>query len=58
MLLWNSCLHLRKNASDSDKAEFALNAWLEASDIQDALDAHKCSTESHLMYMTREHVFK
>ncbi|KAH8119434.1 hypothetical protein DFH11DRAFT_1501181 [Phellopilus nigrolimitatus] len=57
MLLWNSCLHLRKSASDSDKAEFALNAWMEATDIQDALDAHQCSTESHLVYMTREHVF-
>ncbi|KAI5123891.1 hypothetical protein M0805_005707 [Coniferiporia weirii] len=57
MLLWNSCLHLRKYASDTDKAEFSLNAWMEASGIQDALDAHKCSTESHLMYMTREHVF-
>ncbi|EJD03209.1 uncharacterized protein FOMMEDRAFT_168239 [Fomitiporia mediterranea MF3/22] len=57
MLLWNSCLHLRKLASDSEKAEFSVNAWLEASDIEDALDAHHCSTESHLMYMTREHVF-
>nr|QWQ79357.1 Zn 2Cys6 transcription factor [Sanghuangporus sanghuang] len=57
MLLWNSCLHLRKLASDSDKAEFSVNAWLEAADIEDALDAHHCSSESHLMYMTREHIF-
>lgn len=58
MLLWNSCLRLRKSASDTEKAEFAMNAWLEAQEIADALDAHSCSTESHLIYMTREHLFK
>ena len=58
MLLWNSCLQLHRSANDSDRAEFALNAWMEAEDIILALDAHKCETESHLMYMTREHVFK
>lgn len=58
MLLWNSCLQLRKLANHSEKAEFSISAWLEASYIEDALDAHQCSTESHLKYMTREHIFK
>ena len=58
MLLWNSCLNLRKSASDSEKAEFAMHAWLEAQEIQDGLDFHSCETESHLVYMTKEHLFK
>lgn len=51
-------LRLRKSASDTDKAEFSMNAWLEAQDVQDALDSHSCSTDSHLIFMTREHLFK
>ena len=58
MLLWNSCLQLHNLASDSEKAEFSVNTWLEAADVEDALDAHHCSSDSHLMYMTREHIFK
>ena len=57
MLLWNSVQRLDRLEADSDKAEFAMSAWLEAADIQDALEAHSCQRDEHLMYMTREHVF-
>ncbi len=58
MLLWNSCLRLRKLTSDNEKAEFSMEAWREAQDIQDALESHSCATDSHLTHMTREHLFK
>jgi len=57
MLLWNSCLRLRKLTSDNEKAEFSMEAWREAQDIQDALESHSCATDSHLTHMTREHLF-
>ncbi|TDL24298.1 hypothetical protein BD410DRAFT_786409 [Rickenella mellea] len=58
MLLWNSCLRLRKgSASDGEKAEFAMQAWLETQEIQDTVDAHICAIDTHLLYMTREYLF-
>lgn len=58
MLLWNSVQRLHRFNTDAGKAEFVTGAWLEAADIQDALEAHSCRSDEHLMYMTREHVFK
>lgn len=59
MLLWNGCLRLRKGtASDGDKAEFALQAWMETQEIQDTIDSHICAVDTHLLYMTREYLFK
>jgi len=34
-----------------------MKAWLEVQDIQDSLEAHSCPVDSHLVYMTREHLF-
>lgn len=59
MLIWNRCLHLRKDTTDAQRAEIAMEAFQEAQAVQDGLDQHlQVTTESHLIYMTWEHLFK
>lgn len=58
MLLWNSCLRMRgDDASDSDKAAFAVNAWIESTAIEEALDAHTCMCDQAFLYQGREFLF-
>jgi hypothetical protein len=59
MLLWNFCTRLRKDTCpESEKAEFALEAWVETQAIQDSLDMHVCNLNTALMYMAREYIYK
>ena len=59
MLLWNSCAELsHDNVSDADKAEFAMQAWLEADIIEDALNCHVCSAEQASLYVGRDYLLK
>ncbi|KAF8527466.1 hypothetical protein BU17DRAFT_81636 [Hysterangium stoloniferum] len=58
MLLWNSCLRMRGDSvSDSDKATFAVHAWIESTAIEEALDAHTCGCDQAFMYQGREFLF-
>jgi hypothetical protein len=58
MLLWNFCTRLRKDTCpESEKAEFALEAWVETQAIQDSLDMHVCNLNTALMYMAREYIY-
>lgn len=58
MLLWNSCLRMRgDDVSDHDKAAFALNAWIESTTIEEALDAHTCGCDQAFMFQGREFLF-
>ncbi|CAE6527496.1 unnamed protein product [Rhizoctonia solani] len=60
MLLWNSCLMLRKKAArmtDAERAEFAVNVWLETNTIEEALNRHTCSFERNSLFQGREYLF-
>ncbi|KAG9102780.1 hypothetical protein FRC06_001144 [Ceratobasidium sp. 370] len=60
MLLWNSCLSLRKVAdrmTDTERAEFAVNVWLETNTIEEALNRHTCAFERNSLFQGREYLF-
>ncbi|KAG9101620.1 hypothetical protein FS749_005158 [Ceratobasidium sp. UAMH 11750] len=60
MLLWNSCLSLRKLAhrmTDTERAEFAVNVWLETNTIEEALNRHTCAFERNSLFQGREYLF-
>jgi len=60
MLLWHSCIRMRRNHhlfSDADKAQFAVDAWLEADRIEAAFSRHQCLVERAYMYQGREFLF-
>ncbi|KAJ1309633.1 hypothetical protein OPQ81_006401 [Rhizoctonia solani] len=60
MLLWNSCLMLRKKSArmtDAQRAEFAVNVWLETNTIEEALNRHTCSFERNSLFQGREYLF-
>ncbi|CAE6404179.1 unnamed protein product [Rhizoctonia solani] len=60
MLLWNSCLMLRKKSArmtDAQRAEFAVNVWLETNTIEEALNRHSCSFEQNSLFQGREYLF-
>lgn len=53
MLLWNSCLMLRKSAermTEAQRAEFAVNVWLETNTIEEALNRHTCAFERNTLF--------
>ncbi|KAF8967057.1 hypothetical protein BDZ97DRAFT_1804957 [Flammula alnicola] len=58
-LLWHGCIRMRNNktAADTDKAQFALRAWLEADALEQALNRHTCSIERAFIYQAREYIF-
>jgi len=43
--------------SDSEKAQFAMTAWLESYAIDDALNKHTCDIERSYMFLGREYLF-
>ncbi|KAG8714331.1 hypothetical protein FRC11_008894, partial [Ceratobasidium sp. 423] len=60
MLLWNSCLMLRKKSARmtyAQRAEFAVNVWLETNTIEEALNRHTCSFERNSLFQGREYLF-
>ena len=40
-----------------ERAEYALNAWLEADAIETALDQHTCNLEGGMLMQAREFLF-
>jgi hypothetical protein len=59
MLLWNSCSELlHEEMSDSEKAEFVLQAWMEADLIEDALNSHSCIAEQASLFFGRDYLLK
>ena len=60
MLLWHGCLRMRWDASrpDPEKAQFAVQAWLETDKIEKALDSHTCGIERAFLFQGREFLFK
>ncbi|KDR82669.1 hypothetical protein GALMADRAFT_275797 [Galerina marginata CBS 339.88] len=58
-LLWHGCIRMRKSniATDNDKAQFAVKAWLEADSLEQALNRHTCSIERAFIFQAREYIF-
>ena len=60
MLLWNSCSSVQRveSLTTDERARFAISAFQEAREIQDALDMHVCNLDTGLMYVCREYLYK
>ncbi|KAJ8520701.1 hypothetical protein ONZ45_g2523 [Pleurotus djamor] len=58
-LLWHSCMRMRgaENVSNSQKAQFAISAWLEADFLEQALSKHTCNLERAYIFQGREYLF-
>lgn len=41
-----------------ERAKFAIEAWAETQAVQDALDMHQCNSDTALMYVCREYLYK
>ncbi|OSD02482.1 hypothetical protein PYCCODRAFT_1435473 [Trametes coccinea BRFM310] len=59
MLLLQSCEQVRtdRNMCDADRAQFAMNAWLEIDAVESALDQHTCGLEAKSGFHAREMLF-
>ncbi|KAF8908985.1 hypothetical protein CPB84DRAFT_1843323 [Gymnopilus junonius] len=58
-LLWHGCIRMRQNnaATDNEKADFAMKAWLEADSLERALNCHTCALERAFIFQAREYIF-
>ncbi|KAG7088294.1 hypothetical protein E1B28_012305 [Marasmius oreades] len=58
-LLWNSCAKMRKShdVTDAERADFAIKSWLEADNIETALNRHTCGIEKAFLFQGREYLF-
>nr|BCA90180.1 hypothetical protein PC_1229 [Pleurotus citrinopileatus] len=58
-LLWHSCMRMRGDpyASNAQKAQFAISAWLEADLLEQALSRHTCNLERAYIFQGREYLF-
>ncbi|KAI0657039.1 hypothetical protein C8Q70DRAFT_1007912 [Cubamyces menziesii] len=59
LLLWHSCLRMRcdMSMSDADRAQYAMNAWLEIDAIEAMLDQHSCTVETGFLVQVRDVLF-
>lgn len=59
LLLWNGCVYMRNDASmaDTDKAQYAIDVWLEIDKIEVALNQHTCNIERTFMFVSRDYLF-
>lgn len=60
LLLWHSSLRMRcdLNFSDSDRAQYAMSAWLEIDAIEVMLDRHTCVATTGFVVQMRDTLFK
>lgn len=58
-LLWHACIHTRLDAraTDSEKANFGVKAWLEADALELVLNKHTCTIERAFIFQAREYIF-
>lgn len=47
-----------ESLSTDQRASFAISAFQETREIQDALDMHVCNLDTGLMYVCREYLYK
>ena len=60
MLLWLACVRMRYDfqATDLEKADFGMAAWLEVDALEEALNNHSCGLERAFLFQGREYLFK
>ncbi|THU95763.1 hypothetical protein K435DRAFT_665729 [Dendrothele bispora CBS 962.96] len=58
-LLWHSCVRMRNStsATEDERGQFAIKAWLEADAIEEALNKHTCGIEKAFIFQGREYLF-
>lgn len=58
-MLWLGCIRMRNDtrANNSDKAQFALQSWLEGDSLEVALNRHTCGLERASIFLAREYIF-
>ncbi|KAI0642505.1 hypothetical protein C8Q79DRAFT_916852 [Trametes meyenii] len=59
LLLWHSCLRMRCDLSlnDTDRAQYAMSAWLEIDRIEALLNRHTCAVERGFLVQVRDILF-
>ncbi|KAH8825215.1 hypothetical protein DL96DRAFT_1612328 [Flagelloscypha sp. PMI_526] len=71
MLLWLGCIRMRYkhtapsapgvekdvHAEETEKAEFAVKAWIEADYLEEQLNQHTCAIERSFIFQGREYLF-
>ncbi|KAI0630960.1 hypothetical protein C8Q77DRAFT_1130283 [Trametes polyzona] len=59
LLLWHSSLRMRSDyhMTDADRAQYAMNAWLEIDNIEALLDRHTCVAERGFLVQVRDILF-
>ena len=59
LLLWNGCVHMRNDANmaDAEKAQYAMDAWMEIDMIEAALNRHTCNIERTFLFVSRDYLF-
>ena len=60
MLLMHSCMRIREayGLSLADRAQLAVQAWLEIDDIEQRLDRHTCDMDTAFGFQAREILFR
>ena len=59
MMLLHACMRMRENkhASQADRAQFGVQAWLEIEDLERRLARHTCDLDKSYGFQTREILF-
>ncbi len=59
MVLWHTIVRYRSNPTISfeEKTQYAMNAWLEADAIENALKNHTCNLEGGTLHQAQEYLF-
>ncbi len=59
MVLWHTSVRHRSNPSISfeERTQYAMNAWLEADAIENALKNHTCNLEGGTLHQAQEYLF-
>jgi hypothetical protein len=58
-LLWHSCVRMRnsKVATEPEKTQFVVKAWVEADNLEQALNRHACVVERAFIFHALEYLF-
>lgn len=60
MILWHTSVRnrSRNHLNYEERAQFAMNAWLEADAIEAALNQHTCDVENDSLFQAWEYLFR
>ncbi|KZT12056.1 uncharacterized protein LAESUDRAFT_641362 [Laetiporus sulphureus 93-53] len=59
LLLWNGCVRMRADMSmsDAEKAQYAMDTWMEIDRIEETLNSHTCDIERTFLFVSRDYLF-